>query len=229
MARTYRARLPLLFGVGLLIFAPLGLLELLDETLQEPLADADADPDAARIAVAAAAAVGHVALALVGEVFYAGVVAAAVTATREGRDHSLLHVARTLPYGRLVAVDVLLALVLVLGLVLLVLPGLVFLAWFALVAPAVKIDDRRVIDAFRRSRALVTGNTGRVLVLILSTLLLEVGLASGLQSLAIGDGFLSDWLVSVGANLLAAPIYAVAVVVVFFELRQPPGLARPRP
>jgi hypothetical protein len=196
---------------------------VLDDSIQEPLTEVDADVDTPTIVAAGAAAIAHAAAALLGDVFYTGVVAAAVVAVREGRVHPLRTIARTLPYARLAGADLLLAVVVAGGLVLLVVPGLVFLAWFALIAPAIEIEDRGVIDGFRRSRALVRGNTIRVLALILPILIINDLLASAVQSgalLAIGDTFVGDWVGAVGADLVTAPFYALAIVVIFFELRQ---------
>jgi hypothetical protein len=221
MAHAGRHRLGLLLGAGLLIFVPLGLVDVLDESLQEPFRDAD-DADAITIVALGGAAFAHSAIALGGDVLYAGVVTAAVVAVREGREHSLREIASTLPYGRLIVADIALALVVAAGLILLIVPGLILLARFTLVAPAVEDEGRGVRDAFRRSNALVRGNTGRVLALVLPAIILGEVLAGALQSGAvfdIGDSFLGDWAGAALADLIASPLYALAVVVAFLELR----------
>lgn len=68
---------------------------------------------------------------------------------------SLGETLRTLPYGRLIAANVLLAQVVWAGLLLFVLPGLAFLTLFALVGPPINIEHRSVLGAFRRSAGLV--------------------------------------------------------------------------
>lgn len=173
-----------------------------------------------------AATVFHAAIGMLGEVFYAGVIAAAAKAIRHGEDHSLGHIARTLPYWRLIAVDILLAVFVAVGAILLIVPGLIVLARLALVAPAVEVEDRGIRAAMRRSWSLVRGNTLRVLVLVLPTLIFEDVLTTVVQSgsiFSIGDSFLGDWLAATGTDLITAPLFALAVVVCFFELRDRPG------
>ena len=154
VAAAYRAHWRTLLVVGLLVFVPLGLIELLDHRLQEPLADDELDQlDPGLLAAIFAGVIGHATAALLGEVVYAGIVAAAVTAgTARPPLRELL---RHLPFWRLVCVDLLWVVVVVVGFLALVVPGLIFITWFALVAPAVEIEGRGVTDAFRRSRELV--------------------------------------------------------------------------
>ena len=220
--RIGRRRFGVLIGAGVLIFVPLGLIDVLDERFHEPFSDLDlGDIEFGWVAALIGATFAHAAVALGGEVLYTGIVAASVVAEREGREHGLRHLVRTLPYGRLIAADLLLALVVAVGLVLFVIPGLILIARFALVAPAIEIERRPVIDAFRRSSALVRGSSGRMLLLVLPVLAVGDALTSALQSgvlFAIGDTFVGDWMIAAGADLLTAPLYALAVVVAFLEL-----------
>ena len=184
VAAAYRAHWRTLLVVGLLVFVPLGLIELLDHRLQEPLADDELDQlDPGLLAAIFAGVIGHATAALLGEVVYAGIVAAAVTAgTARPPLRELL---RHLPFWRLVCVDLLWVVVVVVGFLALVVPGLIFITWFALVAPAVEIEGRGVTDAFRRSRELVRRRFWFVLALILPVLVL-----GDLLSSARGRGFL---------------------------------------
>ena len=105
-----------------------------------------------------------VAINLGGEALYAGIAAAAVVNWRAGREltHKLA-AARTLPYGRLIAIDLILALGTAVGLVLLIVPG-VLVFTYLLIAPAVmEIKGASIQDAIRRSIELVRGNFWRVL------------------------------------------------------------------
>jgi hypothetical protein len=225
MARVARAQWPLLVGAGLLVFVPLGLIEVLDERLQEPLGELGKNVDAGRIVAAVTGALGHAGASLVGEVLYAGVVAAAVLGLREGQRHSLGEIARALPYRRLILADLLWVLAVAVGLVLLIVPGLIAMAWFALVGPVIKVERLRVIEGFRRSAALVRGHTVRVLALILPVLVAGDLLSDLIQSgsgRVLGDGFFSDWLAATAADLLSSPIYALAAVGLYAELRDRP-------
>jgi hypothetical protein len=124
-------------------------------------------------------------------------VAAAVSESRRReRRHSLLEIARTVPYARLIAVDVLVALGTAVGVILLVLPGIVFYTWFALAAPVVKIERLGVRAALRRSRELVRGNFWQVPILlglseVVSSALTSLG--QGGSTWLLGKSFLGDW------------------------------------
>jgi hypothetical protein len=159
MARVARAQWPLLLGAGLAVFVPLGLIEVLDERLQESLREFRESVDVGWSVAALTVALGHAGASLVGEVLYAGVVAAAVFGVRQGQRHSLAQIARALPYWRLILADLLWVLAVTVGLLLLIVPGLIAIAWFALVGPAIKVERLRVIEGFRRSAALVRGGT----------------------------------------------------------------------
>ena len=121
-----------------------------------------------------------------------------------------------------------LALVVAAGILMLIVPGLVLLTWFALVAPAIEVEHCSVMNAFRRSRELVRPQFGKVALLIVPTVLVEGLIASAAESgsvWALGETFVGGWVGSVVANLLAAPIFALAVVVLFYELRSRPPSA----
>jgi hypothetical protein len=219
MIHAYRDQWAFLLGAGLLVFVPVGLIEALD-----PISDVDTDEVDAVTAVEASALVAAQAVTtLIATVLYAGIVAAAVRARREGTTPHLPTLARRLPYARLIAADLLLSGVVVVGLVLLILPGLVLLTWFALVGPVIEIEHRRVTEAFRRSRALVRRHFWLAAVLVVPAFVAEELIADAVESGAasvVGDTFVSEWVGGLLGNLLTAPIFALAVVVLFYELRE---------
>lgn len=226
-ARIYRERWRTLLGAGLIIFIPLGGMELLDHELQEPLSHPEAG--FALVAAGLAAALGHAAAALLGEVIYAGVVAAMVTGGEGERAPSLRELIRHLPLLRLAAVDLSWVLVVAAGLIALVVPGFIFMAWFALVAPAVEIEDRGIVAAFRRSRELVRRRFWLVFWLIVPVLIGGDALADLGQSISLwglGEGWLADWIASVIANLISSPPYALVAVLLFLGLRDYPSRAQ---
>ena len=177
-----RTRPGIFFAAGLLIFIPLGLVDVLDDHIQEPLSELDNDVDAGRVGLLVAAATAHAVVALLGDVLYTGIVAAVVLSVRKREHRSLRDIARHLPYLRLAAADVLLALGTAFGLILFVIPGLLVLGWFALIAPVIELEGRKLFDGFRRSRQLVKGNTMRILLLVVPLLLLDDVLSSAVQS-----------------------------------------------
>lgn len=219
MLAAYRESWALLLGAGLLVFLPVGLIEALDN----PLDDVDgADLDLVTVAELAAVVAAQAVGPLLATVVYAGIVSSLVEARSVGSRRSLATLARTLPYGRLVLGDLLLTVVVAVGLIGLLAPGVIFLTWFALVGPAIELEHRGVMSAFRRSRQLVRPHFVRVAVLVVPALLAE-GVIAGLVESgsvgALGDNLAGEWAGSVIGNLLAAPIFALAVVVLFYELR----------
>jgi hypothetical protein len=216
---------------GLIVFGPLGVLELLDNQLQEPLADDDlGDIDPRLLAAVIAAAFGHATAILLGEVVYAGIVAATVTAGAGGGGRPpLRELLRHLPRGRLIVGDLLWIMIVAVGLLALVVPGLVFIVWFALVAPAVEIEGQTVRGAFRRSRELVRRRRRLVAGFVVPIVLLSgvaEDAASRLSEWALGHGLAGEWVGSVLGNLLVAPIYALVAVYLFLGLRDYPSKAQ---
>ena len=217
-----RARWPVLMLAAVVIFVPVGLLEAIDHELEEALTDPDGLELGDLIEIVAAAFVLGAGV-LLGDVLYAGVVAAVVIAVRTQHEGSLRELLKGLPVLRLIAVDLLLGLVVVIGFLLLIVPGIVFITWFALVAPVVKVEHPPIRAAFRRSRELVRGHFWLVFAFVIPIVIVAEALSglaqSGMVEL-LGEGFVGDWAGAALADLLTAPLYALAVVVLYFELRR---------
>jgi hypothetical protein len=229
VARIYAARWPLLIALGLLIFVPIGLVEVLDEQLQGPLAEGEGTVDVALLLAAGSA---HAVTSLVGEVAYSGLVAAIVLAHRGGQRARFGSVARSLPYGRLIGSDLLFALVVGVGLLALVVPGLVVLTWYALIGPVIKLEGAGVRDSFRRSHDLVRGNAWRVFGALFPIMIVQALIAGAVHSGvsdALGEEFGGALAASVASNMVASPFYALVVVVIYFELARPIRGARSSP
>jgi hypothetical protein len=217
-ATDYRARFLLLLVAALLVFTPIGLIDVATDGLQEVNLE---DGDAATIAEAVGGALLFIVTATLGDIFYTGVVAAIVAEERGGARREIADVIRHIPYGRLVVIDVLFVLVVAIGLILLVIPGLIAFARYGLAAPVVKIEGGGIRNAFRRSRELVRDSTGRVLALLLPAILLGDILAellhSGVDSL-IGDDAAANLIGSLTGEALTAPIFALVAVVTTHHL-----------
>jgi hypothetical protein len=223
VATGYREDWRLLLLIGLIVFVPIGMI-----TAFQPFEGSNLDDWSGGWApVLAAIVFTQLVLPLLGAVFYSGVVAAGEQEREWGTRHGLGHIARTLPYWKLILADLALVLVLGFGFLLLVVPGIIFLTWFALIAPVVEIERLGVRAAFRRSRALVRPHFWRVAgvmipLMIVQSILEGVGdeLARGL----LGDTYIGNWLGSVAANLLGSPLYALTVLALYFEIlaREPP-------
>jgi hypothetical protein len=218
IAATYRSEAGRLLAIAIVVFIPLGLVE----ALGEKFADVDLNEvTGLELAALVGAALAQGGTALLGEVFYSGAVAAVLIGARTGRQRRLREIARELPYGRLVAIDLLFSLGFLVTFLLLFVPALVFLVYFALCAPVAEIEDRGVRASFRRSAQLVRGRFWTVLCVILPItlgveLLSEAGGSIGEGLL--GHNLLGEWLGATLVEIVATPLWAVAVVVVTIAL-----------
>jgi hypothetical protein len=226
---TLRAEALPLLTVAAIVFVPLSLLEAVAGQTTEIDLDDVTVLEAGGLAIAALVQIGT---SLVGEVFYAGVVAALIVEKRTGIRRRLGDVARELPYLRLLAVDLFYSLGVAVLLLLLIVPGVLFFTYFALTAPIVEIEDRGIRAAFRRSRKLVRGHFWTVLAILLPVsavieLLTEADQAA--VNALLGESLLSDWLGTSIVNVALTPIYAVAAVVLTIELIEAKGDRLPAP
>jgi hypothetical protein len=124
--------------------------------------------DRTSLPVALAADVSASSVTLLGAVFVSGFLSKLVGAGEAGRDRpSVREIARTLPWSRLILADLLVALIVLLGAIALVIPGLVAANLLSVVGPVIEIEDRRVLSALRRSARLVRRRFWTVALLVL--------------------------------------------------------------
>lgn len=81
------------------------------------------------------------------------------------------------------------------------------------------------IDAFRRSQHLVAGNGWPVFGVLVVALLIEFGIGIGLSTIAksLSASDVSYWISSIVSSTITAPIFALAVSVLYFELSGSPS------
>lgn len=108
------------------------------------------------------------------------------------------------------------------GLLLLVVPGLVVLARWALIVPVIVLTGRSADQAPRRSSALVRGHTGRVLGTVLLSLLLVGAASAGIGAVFFFlPRFWEAWIGGVVASSLTAPFAAHVLTVLYYRLTEP--------
>ncbi|HYV59090.1 MAG TPA: hypothetical protein VFA62_03390, partial [Acidimicrobiia bacterium] len=132
---------------------------------------------------------------------------------------------RTLPYGRLIGADLLLALGTLLFSLALFVPGMIFFTYFSLVGPALVMEDRRVFSAFRRSRQLVRGHFWLVFVLVTLPILFEENVVHGIVEIFESLGSLAVFVVNTLAGAAVGSIVAVIEVTLAHRL----AIRRPDP
>jgi hypothetical protein len=113
------------------------------------------------------------------------------------------------------------------GFVLLVVPGLVLLTMWAVIAPVIVVERRRVFDAFGRSRQLVKGEGWPVFgtVVVAYVITIVASLAFTAIAAAITDGVLLRIVFSALASTVTAPIAALVASVLYFRLLAIKGAA----
>jgi hypothetical protein len=215
--RTYWRQAGFLMLLGAVVFIPLSLLDALADKAQEIDTGEVTDFEFAAL-IAGLSAQGVT--SLLGELFYSGAVA--VTLADESRTRrSLREVSRRLSYGRLIAVDLLYAAVVAVGLDAFVIPGVVLFTAFALAGPVVELEEVSVMGAFARSWALVRGHFWQVLAVLvpitLVSAVLSVVLLATLPPI-LGSHFLSDWIGEAASSIALSPFYAVAAVLITLQL-----------
>ncbi len=174
--------------------------------------------------VAAAAVWGLISLVVtvVGIFWVQGALVEAVRDVRDGRAEVGIGelYTRTRPrLPTLIAAGVLAGIGIVLGLILLIVPGLYLLTRWALIAPVIVLERRSAGEAFSRSAEIVRGNGWSVFGLIVMTII-GAALARGAVRILFSwlPGFLDAWLGGVIANSLVVPFVAVAWTLAYYHL-----------
>jgi hypothetical protein len=170
------------------------------------------------------------AVSTIASTLYQGVVVELVSDIQDGRRDSsagdLLRSASPfiLP---LIGAGILAGIGIGIGFILFVVPGLILLTIWAVVAPVIVVERSGVIDAFKRSRQLVRGSGWEVFgVIIVAVVIAFVGSAifAAIAS-SIADGPLVRIVFSAIASTLTAPIGALVASVLYFRLRGLEGAA----
>jgi len=106
------------------------------------------------------------------------------------------------------------------GFLLLIVPGLILLTIWAVLAPVIVIERPGVFSAFGRSREIVRGNGWQVFGVIVTVFLIIfiAGLIFGAIGAAFGDSTIVTIIFNLIAQTLTAPIAALIATVIYFRL-----------
>jgi hypothetical protein len=160
---------------------------------------------------------------LVGLFWVQGTLVRAVDDIRDGRADMSLgetfdRVRPQLP--AIIAAGVLAWIGIVLGLILLIVPGLILLTWWILIIPVIVLEGSGAGDSFGRSRELVRGNAWNVFGVIVLTILLVIAFNIVL-SIVLSP--VADWLQSFLSNIVSGtvvtPFVALAWTILYFRLK----------
>jgi hypothetical protein len=120
----------------------------------------------------------------------------------------------------LIGVGILAGIAIGIGFLLLIVPGLILLTIWAVIAPVVVVEHSGVIDAFGRSRELVRGNGWQVFGVIFVVFIITAiaSLILGAIGAGISGGLGMQIVVNLIATTLTAPIAALAAATIYFRL-----------
>jgi ABC-type multidrug transport system fused ATPase/permease subunit len=202
--RIYRSQFPVLFGLAAILFAVQFVVFLVLST---------------------SAAFPLAALFWALSVLYQGMVVKLVQDVLDDRrDHSVVQLLRSVEpvFWQLLAVSLLFGIGVGIGFLFLIVPGLILMVMWAVVAPVTLLERPGVFAAFGRSRDLVRGNGWNVFavfVLVFVAVAL-VSVLAGIASDPLGavGRALVQWLV----NAAVAPLTALSASVLYFALRGQP-------
>jgi hypothetical protein len=130
----------------------------------------------------------------------------------------------------LIGAGILVGLVVMCGYLLLIVPGVIFGLWFSLTTPTIIVENCKVVDAMKRSKALTKGNLGKVFgVLFIAGIITNIII----YLFAFVGGFLGP-MVAGGSTVvvqifqevftfigqvLGIPIMAAAAILLYYDLR----------
>ncbi len=218
IVRTYFAWVGTLLPLAFFVFVPLGLIHAIPVHADVTSLDFGS---AAEIGGAALALLLLTTTGLIGEVFYTGAVAIALTHPHDGEPPSLRQVAGMVDYRTLIAVDLIFGVLAAVGLVAFVVPGILAFVYLGLAAPVVEIEHHGVRAAFARSYRLVRGHFWLVLAVLVPIEIASdaiTNLATSLTHTLLGESLIAEWLTDTASNILLTPFYAVAAVLLTLDL-----------
>lgn len=238
--RIYRHNFVRFITIVAVVQVPLGLINLLLTAVTYGGVSQEATgrpgvppgPEVADLAVIMITAVITLLLAVVGGMLCQGALIKSVSESYLGREISVGQA-----YGfvlprilTLVGASIMVSLVVGFGFLLLVVPGVIFGLWFYLTTPCIVVEGQGAVDGMSRSRALVSGNLGKVFLVGLLVFLIGMvismpfGMFSQLCTMFFlrNNVMLSAFVQQFGnviAQTLAAPIGACAFILLYYDLR----------
>ena len=213
----YKAHWQHLLPIALVVYVALGLISLL-----------------LAVALGVFGALLGAFIGIIGVFWLQGALVEAVADVRDGRAD--LTMGQTFSraqahIGRLAVAGILAGIAITIGLVALIVPGLYLMTIWSVLIPVIVLERRSVMEAFGRSRELVSGNGWNVFYVILITFLILIGagLVLGLALIWL-EGAFGQFLRNVISNTLTIPFVALAWTIMYFrllQLKEPAAAAAP--
>jgi hypothetical protein len=164
------------------------------------------------------------AVATIAGTLYQGTVVGLVRDVQDGRRDSSVRelIDSAMPVILpLIGAGILSGLAIGVGLIALIVPGLILLTIWAVIAPVIVVERSGVMGSFGRSRALVRGNGWPVFgaILVAFLIVLVGSIFFGAIAAGIADGPLIRIVFSALASTITAPVSALVAAVLYFRLR----------
>jgi len=132
--------------------------------------------------------------------------------------------------GTVIWAGIVSGIIIMIGFVLLVVPGVIFSMWFCMISPAIVVENQRAMDALSRSKELAGGNLGKIFFVLLALFLINT--IVGMLPAIFGQFMISpptqdsgtlplffNHLLQIIVNTLIAPISAIALNLLDVDLR----------
>jgi hypothetical protein len=124
-------------------------------------------------------------------------------------------------FGSVILISILVGLAVLGGLILLIIPGLIFAVMFSVSIPALVVENRRGTDAMSRSWNLVKGHFWHAVgVIVVAGIIAAVvsGIIGAIGG-ALGDNWFLSWIFQAIAQIITAPFSAIVSVLLYLDLR----------
>jgi hypothetical protein len=120
--------------------------------------------------------------------------------------------------GGLIILSILYGLIVAVGFILLIVPGIILGVFLSVAVPAFMIERRTATDSLSRSWNLVSGSWWHAFGTIVVAAILA-GIVSGILTAIGGDSFFGYWVTSAIATIITAPFVALVGVLLYVDLR----------
>lgn len=173
--RLYRSNFGRFLGVAAVVYVPLALLAALVQGVVTARMQAALEVGPEAVAeVGPGLIVGGVLVgAAAGVVSFLGTLlvnAALIRTVSEAYLGRVVGIGETYGFvvrrlGTIIWASILTSVIVAVGFILLVVPGIIFMLWFAFVTQVVVVEGTNAVGALKRSRALASGNLGKIFIL----------------------------------------------------------------
>jgi hypothetical protein len=218
IGRTYMAWGSRLLLLATIVFIPLGFVDALLEGVDTTSLNVT---NGFQIAALLGALAAVTASGLFGEVFFSGAIAASLTHPEDEESPGFIRLARHISYGKLIVVDILFVLMMVVGTIAIIVPGILIFVYLSLAGPVVELEKRGVWDGFRRSFRLVRGHFWMAAAVLIPVEIVGDAINDAIVGAAhhlFGHHLLAAWLGESVGNIVTAPVASVAFVLLTLDL-----------